>query len=861
MMIKPFSQRWCLALGLLIVFWVRPLLAQFYSLGLGAQIGAIGFNQSADLGSNINTAAEPFAPRYTLGANSKILVLYVEAVGCRQTPTASYDGIAMTLPTNAYHPAGGGSSTTAMFYLINPPTGTNSFSITCANSGNWYSALASDYTSTQTPVFDSAASATDPKTENTFASTFTVPHAGDWVIVGANNNGSQNPCTAPTAAAPLVLRTYAGEAASGSNWYCENVLADSNGPEPAGSITSSITVTNVAPILHQSQIALFFSRGANPISIRFTPSRAPVADNATNGMQFATFVVDMDDGSTYLGIPTIIACAKYTPSTCPFGIAGSTGAWKIQTRVNPPIAGNTTDSITVQAGSVTATLSIVVAPPSTCPNLVGQPKRNGITISPTTPTISHTAAAGTVVATVRVAMSDHSRFCGNLNFPGRPATASVDGTDNGNFTMIGNQVVVAPSGPTLTLRPNDPPRNGDASCMFADQPGMVIQNIEIDCGTNWYAIEVNADNVTIQNVLIHGTAPVRGIGCYKQNHTGLRISHVTFIFDVPESGPAAYTNDFWSSAIALSDGWRPATGTGGCLGAQVDHVRCWGWQQCIMFADHSTASFVQMENQHASCQNVGPGDCTTPGSGNLPTSVEFQLVGNGETLQDWSINQDLATNAGVDLWNVAQGNANGAANLVTRGRSKGPAGGLGIAGLIEGCRPSPCSLPSNPVTNAPLTVSYVDISDFTNGTGWYTGASNSTFDHMRARRIIPSSLYDLPWYRGNSSAGQYAYWGCVGPSDTPLAITNSVYAILPGDYSPTAGPFSNSNNQGGFCTMSQVSVTEVSNYTDRDFIQLRGTGMPGDGGAGHLTIGSHRFCIYADQNGKTVTQCFNVTVR
>jgi hypothetical protein len=442
--------------------------------------------------------------------------------------------------------------------------------------------------------------------------------------------------------------------------------------------------------------------------------------------------------------------------------------------------------------------------------------------------VSASAIAGTPVTNgqVSVSMTNGVQFCGNLNFPGKPCTNCTEGTDNGNFTLNANhQLVVAPSGPSIPTVSCDAPQGSNQSCKFAGN-NAVLQNMTINVSNSWYGIEITGSNVTIQNVAIHTSNTSYGIDC--QNGTGVKISHVTIIQDdVPVQGPSN------AGAYAVYGIYG-----GLCTGAQMDHIRTYGYAEGIGMPPGGSVQWLQVENMHGYCTGNSVSDCSVPGS-SAGTGGNVLAASDGATMSDWSANDDLRTTAVGDRWSIStihQGNP----ITLQRGRLTGEAEGAGSGGVIE---------PNNAPLGSPQ-ITIQDVYEQNGGLGILTYCNGSDcpalgtgihYSNVRYRRCFPQGTFNVPWYQGyrpgTPCTSEMFYCFANHPVDYNVFAT-----FQPGDTATTI--FNN-----GTCSPGPFNATNASNYTDRDFIQLRGTGMPEDGGAGHLTQGNHTVCLYAEQNG------------
>ncbi len=152
------------------------------------------------------------------------LILFVSLTwSSTDTPTVTYDGVSMTGITSYST-----TYTTAVYYLIAPPTGSHTISITFTNSETSIAGVASSYTSVnQTSPISNSASA-----ENVVSVNVTATLEGSWLlgIGGASLSGGQS----WTAGTGFTIRN---QQISGSYAVA---LEDSNGIVSTGSETITI---------------------------------------------------------------------------------------------------------------------------------------------------------------------------------------------------------------------------------------------------------------------------------------------------------------------------------------------------------------------------------------------------------------------------------------------------------------------------------------------------------------------------------------------------------------------------------------------------------------------------------------------
>lgn len=178
----------------------------------------------------------------------------------------------------------------------------------------------------------------------------------DWNVVATQSGISNSPFTqaeVATAAAPTgitfspnpasVVDTAAGGSfvtsvtvnmSDGSTYQGGlNIQSCSQSPCPLaiGGTTgawTTIVANGVGLVDATSQSYTLSTTGAaaSPTGIVFNPTSVSIADNTPGGTSLSTLTVNMSDGSTYQGTPTMTSC---TQSPCPLAISGATGNWSV----------------------------------------------------------------------------------------------------------------------------------------------------------------------------------------------------------------------------------------------------------------------------------------------------------------------------------------------------------------------------------------------------------------------------------------------------------------------------------------------------------------------------------------------------
>jgi hypothetical protein len=197
-----------------------------------------------------------------------------------------------------------------------------------------------------------------------------------------------------------LITVFTGSITPG--YYSVHVRANGIYTRLSVSATFTITVRVPQPTL------------PTPTGVTFTPSTASLPDNAATGSMVATVAVAMSDGSAFTGSLTGSPAGTVTVSGNKLVLARALTA--ADDGAHPWSVAATQNGVTV-SGSIPVQVT---------------PTPTGVTFTPSTASLPDNAAAGSMVATVAVAMSDGSAFAGSL-------AASPAGT----VTVSGNKLVLA----------------------------------------------------------------------------------------------------------------------------------------------------------------------------------------------------------------------------------------------------------------------------------------------------------------------------------------------------------------------------------------------------------------------------------
>jgi hypothetical protein len=210
---------------------MKTLLALFF-LVIPAR-SSIAFVNSAYLGQQ---TASTFSAIYTVTAGNVLWVGFtVSYAPC--TLTVQYNSIAMTLAET------GANNGLRLFYLVNPATGANAVSLTCAEGSVVWNVGVSEYSGATTPgIPDAVAEHEDLSSPGSVAITTVAANA--WAVVFASAG-----CSAVTANTALTLRS-----AGATGGFCVGML-DSGAVSP-GSHTLSWNAASPTQVL-ESVVASF----------------------------------------------------------------------------------------------------------------------------------------------------------------------------------------------------------------------------------------------------------------------------------------------------------------------------------------------------------------------------------------------------------------------------------------------------------------------------------------------------------------------------------------------------------------------------------------------------------------------------
>lgn len=215
---------------------------------------AIAFDASSEFSNSVGNCggANPCNKYWTqtISASATLLIVCVGAEGASGRFLNAFAGKAsgtstMTLLTSA----GNGNANVAMYYLLNPPTGTVTIQTQTDDTGTIPLAMgmAASYTGTKTSSFPDSSASPTGTSATTFAPSTTVVGTGAWLVTCTANN--QN--NALGAGAGTVGRQ--GVFDNGN--LTAYVLSDSNGTVGTGS--QSLNITSGSAATWQGIIASF----------------------------------------------------------------------------------------------------------------------------------------------------------------------------------------------------------------------------------------------------------------------------------------------------------------------------------------------------------------------------------------------------------------------------------------------------------------------------------------------------------------------------------------------------------------------------------------------------------------------------
>jgi hypothetical protein len=188
---------------------------------------AIAFQGSGDLGNN-NGSTDSLSGSYTVNAASNLLVVAVATLGADDVTGVTYDGVSLTkaVQNNAQT---GGLERTALWFLVNPPTGSNTLAISRTSSA-FILAVAADYSGAAT-TGQPDNTGVNQASASSVTSSLTMNTANSWIMAAACEASDT-----PAAGSGMTTRTATVTYSNPTNF-------DSNGPLAAGSQSFTIGST------------------------------------------------------------------------------------------------------------------------------------------------------------------------------------------------------------------------------------------------------------------------------------------------------------------------------------------------------------------------------------------------------------------------------------------------------------------------------------------------------------------------------------------------------------------------------------------------------------------------------------------
>lgn len=217
--------------------------------------GSINFQTAAPAGAgvqydngatfNAGSGSGPFTNSYTVGSNSnRLLIVDIGTFSTITTPTATFDGVAMTqLYHNQTYDA---NNTHTILYLVNPASGTHNLVITPGASVAVLVGVTSFYNVAQTSTFGSVQST---QINNGTTASLTVSSAVNSMVYDSNDNGKQQCSTS----------FGSGQVA---NYTCSSVVGETS-TRHAGA--SSVTMTQNFSAANTDYMAVSISPAASSV--------------------------------------------------------------------------------------------------------------------------------------------------------------------------------------------------------------------------------------------------------------------------------------------------------------------------------------------------------------------------------------------------------------------------------------------------------------------------------------------------------------------------------------------------------------------------------------------------------------------
>ncbi len=391
----------------------RQLLAPFAAViaaafGASSAPAAIAFDSVA---TKTATNAASVTWSHTVGTGAdRVLIVGLATEDTSSTvlnvSAITYGGVALTAASGSAATAG--SSTldkTQLFYLLNPPSGTGTVSVTFGGAVNGVSAGSTSLSGVAQTVpgavaINTAASGT------TISAAVSVATAGSWVVDVANSGASNGTLTAGSA---QTKRWGVSQSSSGG-------AGSTAAPAATGTTTMSWTAGSSSQLALSAAVFAPSTGGATTPSITTQPASQTVTAGSS-----VTFSV----------VASGTAPLSYQWKLGGSNISGATAASYTIASVQSANAGSYTVTVTNSAGSVTSNAAILTV------NATATPP--SITTQPASQTVTAGSSVTFSVAATGTSPLSYQWKLGGSNISGATAAsytiASVQSANAGSYTV------------------------------------------------------------------------------------------------------------------------------------------------------------------------------------------------------------------------------------------------------------------------------------------------------------------------------------------------------------------------------------------------------------------------------------------